>query len=280
MTKSRSLLLLVFIISFSQLSRAQPAVDLIWGPANGTGNTEINAKVGDIVELNILVTDTSGEGLLGAGLSLDWDSAKLSGGYAEECPSPPNIYIGICNDIDERNFTPLQLGVAEGPGFADGFDAYSSDLSTGYYNETMYLGRIAFLVLATPVEVSVGYRPETDGIYDGEEGLWFPEATATIVPPLPDTDGDGVLDAADNCTLVSNPSQCNGDGDAFGNHCDADFNNDGITNGLDIGPMKAGFGTVDAELDLNCDGIVNGLDIGPLKAMFGTVPGPAGALPL
>jgi hypothetical protein len=184
MTKSRSLFLLVCIISFSQLSRAEPAVDLIWGPPNGTGSDIINAEVGDILELNILVTDPSGAGLLGAILDLYWDSAKLSGGYAEECPSPPNVYIGICNDIDERNFTPLQLGVAEGPGFADGFDAYSSDLSTGYYNETMYLGRIAFLVLATPVDVSVGYSPDIGGgVMDGNAIISFPEATATILPP-------------------------------------------------------------------------------------------------
>ena len=90
-----------------------------------------------------------------------------------------------------------------------------------------------------------------------------------------DTDGDGVPDSQDNCTLVANPTQCDGDNDGYGNHCDADFNDDLIVNGLDIGPMKASFGTADPITDLNCDGIVNGLDIGPLKVMFGTPPGPS-----
>ncbi len=36
----------------------------------------------------------------------------------------------------------------------------------------------------------------------------------------PDTDGDGVCDALDNCDTVPNPSQANADGDALGDACD------------------------------------------------------------
>jgi hypothetical protein len=102
----------------------------------------------------------------------------------------------------------------------------------------------------------------------------MPSDDDSSAPAASNADGDGVHDGIDNCTLVPNPTQCDGDNDGFGNHCDADFNNDGIVNGLDIGPMKANFGTGDPETDLNCDGIVNGLDIGPLKNMFGQPPGP------
>ncbi len=42
-----------------------------------------------------------------------------------------------------------------------------------------------------------------------------------------DTDGDGVQDPQDNCTLVSNPAQLDADGDGYGNICDADINNSG-----------------------------------------------------
>ena len=96
---------------------------------------------------------------------------------------------------------------------------------------------------------------------------------------IPDSDADNFLDTMDNCTLVSNPTQCDGDNDGYGNHCDADFNNDLIVNGLDIGLFKAGFGTTDVVTDLNCDGITNGLDIGLLKVLFGSPPGPSGLNP-
>ena len=47
----------------------------------------------------------------------------------------------------------------------------------------------------------------------------------------PDTDGDGdSADDADNCTLVSNPTQCDSDGDGYGNRCDGDLNNNSFTN--------------------------------------------------
>jgi len=45
---------------------------------------------------------------------------------------------------------------------------------------------------------------------------------------LPDADGDGVPDIADNCRDVPNPSQADRDHDGYGDHCDADFNRDGI----------------------------------------------------
>ena len=103
------------------------------------------------------------------------------------------------------------------------------------------------------------------------------DALAATQPP--DKDGDGIQDSLDNCILVPNPTQCDGDLDGYGNHCDADFNNDFIVNGLDIGPFKAGFGTADPVTDLNCDGITNGLDVGFLKTMFGFPPGPSGIAP-
>ena len=49
----------------------------------------------------------------------------------------------------------------------------------------------------------------------------------------PDTDGDGVSDASDNCTLVANASQCDSDGDNCGNACDGDLNNNVFTNSQD-----------------------------------------------
>ena len=44
-----------------------------------------------------------------------------------------------------------------------------------------------------------------------------------------DADFDGVPDFADNCPNVSNPTQDNTDGDAQGDACDSDDDNDGLT---------------------------------------------------
>jgi len=58
-----------------------------------------------------------------------------------------------------------------------------------------------------------------------------------------DDDTDGLSNTQDNCTQVSNPDQTDSDGDLYGNACDADFNNDGVVNGLDVGPFIGMFGT-------------------------------------
>ena len=48
-----------------------------------------------------------------------------------------------------------------------------------------------------------------------------------------DADGDGFVDASDNCPSTFNPTQANADGDAFGDACDPDIDGDGIPNGSD-----------------------------------------------
>jgi subtilisin-like proprotein convertase family protein len=75
-----------------------------------------------------------------------------------------------------------------------------------------------------------------------------------------DTDGDGVPDAADNCPDSFNPDQANNDGDALGDACDPDDDNDGLpdaweqTNGLD--PFSA-TGDDGATGDPDGDGFTN-----------------------
>ncbi len=72
-----------------------------------------------------------------------------------------------------------------------------------------------------------------------------------------DTDGDGVLDAEDNCVetpnpIVSNPlsfqtttgGQLDDDGDGYGNACDGDFDNLGaIVGGVDVSTLLFNFGS-------------------------------------
>lgn len=101
-----------------------------------------------------------------------------------------------------------------------------------------------------------------------------------------DADRDGAPNDIDNCTLVMNASQCDADGDGYGNHCDCDFDQNGIGGFSDFNVFSACFGqTVPgsgppddptcAESDVNCDGTVDDADFTLVNACFGKAPGPA-----
>ncbi|MEM6638565.1 MAG: endonuclease/exonuclease/phosphatase family protein [Pseudomonadota bacterium] len=91
-----------------------------------------------------------------------------------------------------------------------------------------------------------------------------------------DGDADDVVDALDNCIGTFNPDQRDSDGDQFGNVCDADFNQDGVVNVLDLGVFRLRFGSADPDTDLNGDGVVNTLDLGLFRSLFFGEPGPSG----
>jgi hypothetical protein len=96
-----------------------------------------------------------------------------------------------------------------------------------------------------------------------------------------DVDGDGLAEQQDNCTLIANPSQCDSDGDGYGNHCDGDLDNNGFTNAFDTPLFRAQLGQPSApptynEADLNCNGFVNAFDTPLFRSLLGSSPGPSG----
>jgi glucose/arabinose dehydrogenase len=93
---------------------------------------------------------------------------------------------------------------------------------------------------------------------------------------LTDSDGDGIPDQQDNCTLIANADQRDTNADYYGNLCDADLNNDGVNNFVDLGLLKQRFFTADANADLNGDGHVNFADLAIAKASVFQPPGPSG----
>jgi hypothetical protein len=102
-----------------------------------------------------------------------------------------------------------------------------------------------------------------------------------IFAPQVDTDSDGVIDALDNCRLVSNPTQVDSNGDGYGNRCDGDLNNNGSTNAQDTTLYRQQLGqpslapTYNAA-DINANGAVNAQDTTLFRTLLGAAPGPSG----
>jgi hypothetical protein len=145
-------------------------------------------------------------------------------------------------------------------------DAIWNNMSLGFDELPPYLG------------VGIARQPDVN---DGE---WFITGNNDNVfrlyaepPAMQDSDGDGVADSADNCTLVANEDQRDSNADGFGNACDPDLDNDCTVNFPDLGLLKQVFFGADADADFNGDGVVNFADLAILKARFFLMAGPTGA---
>jgi subtilisin family serine protease len=145
---------------------------------------------------------------------------------------------------------------------------------------------------ATPAQVNAALESTAIDMgpagFDHDSGYGLIQADLAIASLVQDIDLDGIDDIFDNCIGVPNGpnildaggnSQLDTNADGYGNVCDADLNNDGVVNGLDVGAFTAEFGTAGPDADFNGDGVVNGLDVGVFVNSFGTAPGPSGLAP-
>ncbi len=96
---------------------------------------------------------------------------------------------------------------------------------------------------------------------------------------LDDADLDGFHDSLDNCVDEVNPDQRDSDGDGFGDACDRDLNNDGLTKtsstpeeGGDNWVFHGLFGGDDMVADFDGDGVVGIGDYGKLLEAVGSSP--------
>lgn len=142
---------------------------------------------------------------------------------------------------------------------------------------------VALLIeaVAPPFDANGGnYEPGNDLFNripsDFSTGTSFDWAFYYEEPDAPDSDGDGVVDSADNCLEVANADQLDTNGDGFGNLCDGDFTNDCAINFLDLNYFRGVIFGSDADADMNGDGMVNFGDLVLLQGSFFGAPGPSG----
>lgn len=149
-------------------------------------------------------------------------------------------------------------------------------------NVTCELGDVA---AAAVVTMTLGVTPQASGEFEIATQVGSLESdpdtannavlqALSVADMTIDTDGDGIGDDVDNCTLVANADQTDSNGDGYGNICDADLNDDCVVNFLDLGALRTVFFTADADADFNTDGTVNFIDLGLMRSAFFQPPGP------
>ncbi|MEO7387046.1 MAG: hypothetical protein ABIX37_08940 [Gammaproteobacteria bacterium] len=141
------------------------------------------------------------------------------------------------------------------------------------------------LVTGLPGDIATLASP-VGGASANLNNYFFVFRNGHLVPSV-DTDGDGVLAGIDNCSALSNASQCDSDGDGYGNLCDADLGpgtGNGFTNSQDTTLFRAQLGQPSVapgynKADLNCSGAVNSQDTTLFRGLLGLPPGPSGFHP-
>jgi hypothetical protein len=127
------------------------------------------------------------------------------------------------------------------------------------------------------LDASTGAATPLGGSFAGLQGLAMQQPV-----PGPDSDGDGVPDAQDNCRDLPNPDQTDSDHDGYGNLCDGDFDQNGVAGATDFLALGAAFGSKVGDpgyspvLDLDSDGAIGAVDLLYWFPTFGMAPGPSG----
>jgi hypothetical protein len=98
-----------------------------------------------------------------------------------------------------------------------------------------------------------------------------------------DSDSDGHQKTCDNCSNEKNPNQEDTDNDGCGNHCDPDFDQNGVVAAADFSRLAVAFGQTVPPASPNIDiapvplgSIIAAADFSKLAVYFGGTPGPSG----
>ncbi|MBN8279839.1 MAG: hypothetical protein J0M16_04455 [Gammaproteobacteria bacterium] len=236
--------------------------------ASGSGGGIASLFGGAVTARNTVVALNTGAGAPNVSGALGSDGFNVIGDFAGATITPALF-------SDQLGVTPAQLNL--GPLQANGGPTETRDLLPG--SVAIDKGSAGSAVL----DQRGAIRPDDQAGVPNAAGGDGSDVGA-VETGAPDTDGDGVPDPADNCTLVPNASQCDSDGDGYGNRCDGDLNNNGFTNAQDTTLLRQQLGQPSPppaynEADLNCNGFVNAQDVTLFRSLLGAPPGPSGVAP-
>ncbi|MEM6638261.1 MAG: hypothetical protein AAF610_00020 [Pseudomonadota bacterium] len=246
----------------------------------------------DDCNVQIVVNNQTGFASCGFGLSsvgnnghfrITSGTVRLNDGtnwYYNQTPSfdPPNeapSIVDIDNQIVDENAQLAIPILATDPNAGDALEFVEDGLPAfcGLNDNGDGTGSVD----CAPLDGDAGNYPVLIAVQDDGDPPLFDQTSFTlVVNEVADSDGDGVADDQDNCTDVPNAAQRDTNGDGYGNLCDADLNNDCVTNILDLGLFRTVFFTTDGDADFNGDGTVNFVDLGILRTLFFQAPGPSG----
>jgi hypothetical protein len=211
------------------------------------------------------------------------------GGFGPDDNSyPPNAEMVLTSppldltDLDDAILSYHVLADTQGAGDVGVVEA-SSD---GFTNEVVIVGVIPSTTSQSfvPVEHDLAAFTGSDGVQlrwrftsgaspDGA-GLYVDdvEVRGRVCGRPGNFDGDAHDNHADNCPCDANDDQTDSNGDGFGDVCDQDVDDDGITGIPDVNQWRLHVGTSDPVYDWNLDGVVDTADVAELD--LGTLPGP------
>ncbi len=228
-----------------------------WQPEPGTFAANTYEGSGAVVAENILSAAYLGEDAEG-NLHVGGGDAFGTGGVSENGYAAI-IRAGIVDAIaDGTRITPVTDGDKTDNGEYKFFapDPCQDDSATGIIGDSWGRG------------LAVMWNPtyyEANGTCYGTAGsatdYWNPGITPRLTIYYPgsatDSDGDGVVDAADNAYLTANAGQEDTDGDGYGNAVDADLNNDGIVDYSDFSAFQSFWMQSGTAADMDSSGTVD-----------------------